>query len=91
MIDVVSEIAAELMQTPSTAKSMRRRPTKSDQLQKLVARSKGATVDQIGAQLSWQPHTIRAAISRLRTAGKDIRLDRSGKTARYRAIQEPSQ
>ncbi len=67
------------------------KPTKTDRLQKLLRRARGATVNEIQMQLAWQPHTIRAAISRLRTAGLDIKLDRSGKTARYRAVQETSQ
>jgi DNA-binding transcriptional regulator PaaX len=41
-------------------------------------------VAQIQEQLGWQPHTVRAAISRLRSAGVPIELDRSGNVTRYR-------
>lgn len=60
--------------------------TKSDNLSKLLSRRNGATVAQIQKQLDWQPHTIRAAISRLRSSGLTIDLDRSGKVARYRVV-----
>jgi hypothetical protein len=58
--------------------------TKSGELCKLLSRRSGATVAQLQRRLDWQPHTIRATISRLRSAGVAIELDRSGKVARYR-------
>lgn len=58
--------------------------TKSDEMCKLLSSRSGATVAQLQRQLDWQPHRIRAAISRLRSAGVAIELDRSGKVARYR-------
>jgi hypothetical protein len=60
--------------------------TKTEALRKLLLRRKGATVAQIQKCLIWQPHTVRAAISRLRTSGVTIELDRSGRVARYRAL-----
>ncbi len=60
--------------------------TKTDVLRKLLLRPKGATVAQIQNCLIWQPHTVRAAISRLRKSGVVIELDQSGKVARYRAM-----
>jgi len=60
--------------------------TKSDDLRKLLSRRTGATVAQVQKQLGWQPHTMRAAISRLRSLGLPIELDRSGKVARYRVV-----
>ena len=59
---------------------------KTEMLRKLLARRTAATVVQIPKQLSWQPHTIRAAISRLRSSGVRVELDRSGRMARYRII-----
>lgn len=59
---------------------------KIETLRKLLVRRTGATVAQIQRQLGWQPHTIRAAISRLRSSGVPVELDRSGKTARYRVV-----
>lgn len=60
--------------------------TKSADLQKLLSRRTGATVAQIQKQLGWQPHTVRAAISRLRSTGVSVELDRSGRVARYRFV-----
>ena len=60
--------------------------TKSDDLRQLLSRRTGATIAQLQKKLGWQPHTIRAAISRLRSAGLSIDLDRSGKVARYRLV-----
>jgi len=76
-------------QTPVTdhAKPRPSKPagrTKSGDLRKLLSRRSGATLIQLQRQLDWQPHSIRAAISRLRSAGVPIELDRSGKAARYR-------
>jgi len=60
--------------------------TKITVLHKLLSRPRGATVAQIQNCLIWQPHSVRAAISRLRTSGVVIVLDQSGKVARYRAM-----
>lgn len=59
---------------------------KSDTLRRLLSRRHGATVAQLQKQLGWQPHTVRAAISRLRSSGLSVELDRSGKVARYRVV-----
>ncbi len=58
--------------------------TKVEILRKLMSRPNGVTVAQIQKHLVWQPHTIWAAISRLRSSGLPIALDRSGRAARYR-------
>ena len=39
--------------------------TKSDDLRRLLSRRSGASVAQLQKQFGWQPHTVRAAISRL--------------------------
>lgn len=59
---------------------------KSDTLRRLLSRRHGATVAQLQKQLGWQPHTVRAAISRLRSSGLSVELNWSGKVARYRAV-----
>lgn len=41
---------------------------------KAVRASKGATLDQLVKKTGWQPHTVRAALSRLRTRGLKITL-----------------
>ena len=64
--------------------------TKADTLYILLSRPNGATVAQIQKRLIWQPHTVRAAISRLRARGLTIELDRTGKVRRYRALPTES-
>ena len=59
---------------------------KTEMLRKLLSRRNGATVVQIQKRLDWQAHTVRAAISRLRSSGLSIELDRSGKVAHYRVV-----
>ncbi|MDU8926283.1 DUF3489 domain-containing protein [Alisedimentitalea sp. MJ-SS2] len=76
-----------LTSDPAKHRSARSAPKpKTEMLRKLLARRTGATVVQIQKQLGWQPHTIRAAISRLRSSGVPVELDRSGRVARYRIM-----
>lgn len=44
--------------------------TKLDTLRKALA--KGATIDQLTRKLTWQPHTVRAAMTRLRQRGFQV-------------------
>lgn len=44
----------------------------------------GATLDELVAATSWQPHTTRAAITRLRQRGFDIRLEECDGRKAYR-------
>ena len=60
------------------------RPSKTARLEAMLRRQKGATQKQLEASLGWQPHTVRAAISRLRKAGAEVTLDRSARTPTYR-------
>ncbi len=82
MTDQLNETAASV--APKTVPPKRIPSSKTEALRKLLAHRTGATVAQIQEQLSWQPHTVRAAISRLRSAGVPIELDRSGNVTRYR-------
>ena len=78
---------AKLTSDPAKHRSSRPVPEhKTEMLHKLLTRRTGATVVQIQKQLGWQPHTIRAAISRLRSSGVPVELDRSGRVARYRIV-----
>lgn len=43
--------------------------TKRAQLTALISRKSGARIEALQRQLNWQPHTIRAEISRLRKSG----------------------
>ncbi|WP_050931532.1 DUF3489 domain-containing protein [Aestuariivita boseongensis] len=86
-----TKMAEQIKKIPSTClggEKLRKQTgkSKSDTLHQLLSRRNGATVAQLQNQLGWQPHTVRAAISRLRSSGVSIELDRSGKFARYRVI-----
>jgi len=41
---------------------------------KAIGTPKGATLDQLVKKTSWQPHTVRAALSRLRQRGMMIHI-----------------
>ena len=60
--------------------------SKSARLEAMLCRPKGATPKQLEKSLGWQPHTVRAAISRLRKAGAEVTLDRSARTPTYRIV-----
>ena len=72
--------------TTQTAKPIAGK-SKRARLEGLLARPRGATMGQLQKALGWRPHTIRAAISRLRKGGADVTLDRGGKTPSYRIIR----
>ena len=66
----------------------RKRPTKKSRLIKLLSRKKGCGIDVLVKELSWQAHTIRAAISRLKSEGYEItRTTSSSGKAVYQLIQ----
>ena len=66
--------------------------TREEQLRKLLTRKSGATIAQIQKTMGWQPHTARAAISRLRKSGSEIERQISDKGSVYRVVSaEPKQ
>ena len=61
--------------------------TKIDTVTKLISRKSGADIGQLEQATSWQPHTLRAAISRLRKRGMTIVLSRTAKGGKvYKAM-----
>lgn len=52
-------------------------PSKSDTVQKLLGRAKGASIAEITAATSWQPHSARAFLTGLRK--KDITIMRESR------------
>jgi predicted ArsR family transcriptional regulator len=64
-------------------KSTTKPASKRQQLTKLISRKSGATIDALQKQLAWQPHTIRAEISRLRKGGLEINCSPSAKGSLY--------
>ena len=51
-----------------------------------VSRPEGATLEDLAAASGWLPHTTRAAITRLRQRGFDVRLATSGTRRAYRLV-----
>ena len=58
--------------------------TKQAKLEALLTRARGATLAQLQKELGWQPHTVRAAVSRLRKAGHTIDLEETNGRKAYR-------
>ena len=59
------------------------KPTKTETVIKLLRRSKGASLDQLQSATSWQAHSVRAALAKLRKSGHDVRRRGEGRTLRY--------
>lgn len=71
--------------TPVAAKSETKRKTKKALLIELLSRPEGATVYDMVEATGWLPHTVRAALTRLRQAGhRIVRQDSEGKGSVYR-------
>ncbi|MEO1407956.1 MAG: DUF3489 domain-containing protein [Pseudomonadota bacterium] len=60
-----------------------RPPKHGTKLASLVTalQGKGSTIPKLSNQLGWQPHTIRAAMTRLRKRGYVITRSKTGKAA----------
>ena len=67
-------MTTETRQKPKVeaAKAVRTKPTRREQLAKMLNRKSGVTISQIQTVFGWQPHTARAAISMLRKGGAVI-------------------
>ncbi len=64
-----------------------RQGTKQALLINLLKRKKGATTKTIVETLGWLPHTVRAALTRLRQKGLAIERIRQDGVSRYRIIE----
>ena len=64
-----------------------RSQTKKSQVLSLLKRKSGATIAQIAKSTSWQAHTVRASLTRLRQEGIRIKRQQDDKTSRYRITQ----
>ena len=65
-----------------------RQGTKQAQLINLLKRKKGATIEAIVETLGWLPHTVRAALTRLRQQGFRIERVREDGASRYRIAED---
>lgn len=71
--------------------STRARTSKSEVVAKLLARPKGATVDDMITATGWQPHSVRAFLSGLRKRGHVlIRKERKDGRCAYRIGEVPT-
>jgi predicted ArsR family transcriptional regulator len=66
----------------------RKSRTKKAQVLALLKRKSGATIAQIAKATGWQPHTVRAALTRLRQQGVGIERLQGEKVSRYRITQD---
>jgi len=76
--------------TPKGKKSQTaaRQGTKQALLIDLLKRKKGATIEAIVEMLGWLPHTVRAALTRLRQQGYRIERVREDGVSRYRITED---
>lgn len=64
-----------------------RKPTKLDQLVSALKWKSGRSVDELAKRFGWKVHSIRAAMTRLRQSGYEIKKlqpKERGNPARYR-------
>ncbi len=76
--------------TPKGKKSQTaaRQGTKQALLIDLLKRKKGATIEKVVETLGWLPHTVRAALTRLRQQGFRIERVREDGVSRYRITED---
>lgn len=78
---------------PASAKAMAgTRPTKKDQLIKLLGAKAGVDIKSLSEKLGWQHHTTRAAMSGLRKAGYEVAGEKPAKggLSKYRILSVPA-
>ncbi len=82
-------VQKQIAATPKSRKSQTavRPGTKQALLIDLLKRKKGATIEAIVAALDWQPHTVRAALTRLRQKGLAIERAHQEGGSRYRIAE----
>ena len=75
-------------QNAGKSKPVAKKPTRPTQLRKLLTRKSGASIAQLQKAFSWQPHTVRAAISAQRKSGCVIVRSDTDKGSVYRIVEE---
>ncbi len=70
------------------SRTVARQGTKQALLIDLLKRKKGATIEAIVETLGWLPHTVRAALTRLRQQGVQIERVREDGVSRYRIAED---
>jgi hypothetical protein len=80
IIDATGQLPREAIQTTGPKAKP---PSKSDSVQKLLGRARGASIAEISAATGWQPHSVRAFLTGLRKKGITILREsrKDGETA----------
>lgn len=74
-----------MLEVPEPIQTPKPRQSK---LLKLLSRRSGASIEQIQKAMKWQPHSVRAAISKHRKAGHAIERYEGRIGSRYRVVAE---
>ena len=62
--------------------------TKSSTVARLLAREKGATLNEIAKATQWKPHSCRAFLAGMRKKDRVLREERPDGTTSYRIVRE---
>jgi len=79
-------VAASDREKQSSPEGSQRPGGKLGVLLEAVARPEGATLGDLTAASGWLPHTTRAALTRLRQRGYDVRLADTGPRRAYHLV-----
>lgn len=69
--------------------STNKTPSKLDQVETLLLRTKGATIDEMMKATGWQQHSVRGALAgALKKRGLTITSEKSDGVRRYRVARQ---
>ena len=64
------------------------KPTKLDQLEKMIRRKNGASITEMAKATGWQTHSVRGALAgALKNRGLKISSEKIDGVRRYRAVK----
>jgi hypothetical protein len=83
VVDIKTAIDQGAKKPAKSAEPKAKAPSKSDIVQKLLGRAKGASIAEIAEATGWQPHSVRAFLTGLRKKGLTILREsrKDGETA----------
>jgi hypothetical protein len=82
-------VAAKTPEAPAPDRSCP--PSKPEVIRSLLARSDGATLDELVSATSWQPHSVRAGMTGLRKQGLTIVRTKADGTTRFAIVAQPAE
>ena len=77
VVDIKAAVDQETKKLAKSAEQKAKGPSKSEAVQKLLGRARGASIAEITKETSWQPHSARAFLTGLRK--KDITILRESR------------